>query len=693
MRLSAGAADEQIAEWNAKLNRPWYAPVLRVGETSAFINMPFKPTPAEDFEFNPETGRIRAYLGTGVDVVVPREIDGVTVVGFEGYNVFASCQDFTNTETAADQTDWVHLRTLVLPETIQEIPDGLLTYCQQLENFICYAPLESTGKSTFALCRSPKNAAFLNGVRVIDSYAFDSTGSLENLYFGAHVQKIASNAFNFSGLTSFIVDADEIETGAFTACENLTSLHFTEKVRTIDETFAMECPNLRELCFDCRLTNGLLLLSAAPQLTVRIAADADENTRSLAQSCMSWSEAPSEITVTSEKCAHTLPARPDAAALLPELALTEAAEPAPEAAVLPETPNRPEATPVPAAQSVAIPEAYLGTWYGVSLNMDGTVYPFADLGLEATIVIHADGTAALDMNGETDSSFCTMQDGALTLDGAVLTLEDDSLLYAEDGMTMTLCREKPQDAEIAPADESAALDGYRGVWTAVKVTADGATIPAEAAGMAGDTLTFYGDTCDMIVSGMPLDGLSCRMDGSAMRVSILGGESVATLRTDGTLAFELDGTLIWFERTGDAPEKAETPAAPPVEAPAEPEVTPETDALQGGQTDPAAITETRFVMTDTDMNGYNMTAEMLGGCEYSLVFHANGTVDFVMADMVLPTLKYAYGKVPAADGSEIDGIIIDFSGQPLNVAPTEKGLDLDYFGTMLMHFAPEGNAD
>ena len=339
MRLSAGAADEQIAEWNAKLNRPWYAPILRMGETSAFVNMLFEPTPAEDFEFNPETGRIRAYLGTGVDVVVPREVDGVTVVGFEGYNVFASCQDFTNTETAADQTDSVHLRTLVLPETIQEIPDVLLTYCQQLENFICYAPVESIGKSTFALCRSLKNAAFLNGVRVIDSYAFDSTDSLENLYFGAHVQKIASNAFNFSGLTSFIVDADEIETGAFTACENLTSQHFTEKVRTIGETFAMECPNLRELCFDCSLTNSLLLLSAAPQLTVRITADADENTRSLAQSCMSWSEAPSEITVTSEKCAHTLPARPDAAALLPELALTEAAEPAPEAAVLPEALN------------------------------------------------------------------------------------------------------------------------------------------------------------------------------------------------------------------------------------------------------------------------------------------------------------------------------------------------------------------
>ena len=72
--------------------------------------------PAEYFEFNPATGLISAYTGTDVDVVVPREIGGVTVVGFEGQNAFAFCQDFANTETPTNQTEGVHLRTLVLPE-------------------------------------------------------------------------------------------------------------------------------------------------------------------------------------------------------------------------------------------------------------------------------------------------------------------------------------------------------------------------------------------------------------------------------------------------------------------------------------------------------------------------------------------------------------------------------------------------
>ena len=419
---------------------------------------PLRRPPAEYFEFNPATGLISAYTGTDVDVGVSREIGGVTVVGSEGYNVFASCQSFSNTETPTNQTEWVHLRTLVLPETIHEIPDSLLMYCQQLESFICYAPVESTGKSTFVLCRGLKNAAFMNGVRVIDSYAFDSTDSLESLYFCVHVQRITVNAFNFSGLTSSVVDAEEIETGALTGCKNLTSLHFTKKVKTIGETFAMECDSHNALCFDCNLTQSLLL-NAAPQLTVRVAADADEDIRSLAQNCMSWSEKPSEITVTSEKYMHALPERPDALALLPGLAADQAIETIPQTepktTTVPAEPTAapaPQDTPVFAAQSAAVSKGYLGAWYGVSMELEGTLYALSDLGLDAMLT----------MNGDVDSAQCMVQDGVLMLDGVALKIENGSLIYAEEGMTMTLSREKPQAVKAAPVDESATLDSLSG---------------------------------------------------------------------------------------------------------------------------------------------------------------------------------------------------------------------------------------
>ena len=115
-------------------------------------------------------------------------------------------------------------------------------------------------------------------IRVINGYSFDYTETLENLYLGAHVQKIAANAFNFSGLTSLVVNAEEIETGAFTFYEKLTGLYFIKKYKSIGETFVIECPSRRELCDNCCLTNDQLLVTAAPQLTVYIRTNAGNDT-------------------------------------------------------------------------------------------------------------------------------------------------------------------------------------------------------------------------------------------------------------------------------------------------------------------------------------------------------------------------------------------------------------------------------
>ena len=48
--------------------------------------------------------------------------------------------------------------------------------------------------------------------------------------------KIGQQAFNFAGLTSFVADAESVEYGAFTECQNLTSLHFTGKMKSLAKT-------------------------------------------------------------------------------------------------------------------------------------------------------------------------------------------------------------------------------------------------------------------------------------------------------------------------------------------------------------------------------------------------------------------------------------------------------------------------
>ncbi len=99
----------------------------------------------------------------------------------------------------------------------------------------------------------------------------------------------------------------------------------------------------------------------------------------------------------------------------------------------------------------------------------------------------------------------------------------------------------------------------------------------------------------------------------------------------------------------------------------------------------------KYVMTDADVNGYNMTAEQMGNFEYSILLQEDGTVTFVMAGSDIPGLTWAYGRIPTETG-EVDGIVIDYYTQALNLVPTEKGFDVDYFGSMLMHFAPEDSA-
>ncbi len=703
LRLPADATDEQLAEWNETLERPWYDPMLREGEASKFVKMPFEPTPAENFEFDPDTGLISAYTGTDVDVVVPREIDGVTVVGFANYNAFDSCHDYTDSSVETNRTEWVHLRTLVLPETIKELPGMMLAYCQQLETFVCYAPLESTGGNQFMLCRSLNNVIFVNGVREIGNYAFDSAGPLGNLYFGEHLVKIGQQAFNFAGLTSFVADAESVEYGAFTECQNLTSLHFTSKMKGFGENCIINCPNLDEICFDgCDLTTSPmgLMMNVAPKLTVRVPEGMSEENRNHAQKCVSWNSSPVEVTVVTDACAHALPALPDVTALLPELKLDASVEAA--AAVAPETTAEPETIPEstdePApetiaapentheAQDAAIPDEYLGIWYGVSMEMEGVSYPLADMGMELTLTIGADGAAEMNMNGEGESIQCSMQDGVLTADGVGIALQNNMLVVSEDGMTMTLSREKPEAsaAPIPVIDESATIDDLKGVWTLARVTMDGVTLPAEAAEMAGDALVVYGDNCDLTLQGMTIDGLTCRMDGYALLISILDGEAAATLREDGTLCLEMSDVTLWYERTGDAPE---APAAEPVpETTSEPATIPEPAA--GGA---EVMIGKKYVMTDADVNGYNMTAAQMGNFEYSILLQEDGAVTFVMAGSNIPGLTWAYGRIPTEAG-EVDGIVIDYYTQALNLVPTEKGFDMDYFGSMLMHFAPEDSA-
>lgn len=666
LRIAADATDEQVAAMNAALSRPWYDPLLREGETSQFVKMPFVPTPAEYFDFDPETGLIEAYTGTDVDVVVPREIGGITVVGFKNYNAFAACQDYTDTDMDTNVTDWVHLRTLVLPETITSLPDSLLAYCQQLETFICYAPLESTGRSTFSLCRSLDTVIFVNGVHMIDNYAFDGAGTLSHTYFGSSLVSIGEQAFNNTKQTSFYADAEEIKYGAFSYCDALTSLHFTGKVKSFAENSVVACGALTDVYFDgCDLTSSPsgILFKPAVALTVHVPADWDEANLTRAQNCVSWSDASTVVTMVAEGCTHMSPERPDVPSLLPQLALddgtnTSATESTAVSIPLSTVENN---EPSEASAGGSILDAYTGTWYCESITMEGTTLMLSDIGHEMTLTISADGQAQVVSGDETESYTCTMADNLLIMEDLTGMLEGEKLVLSDGSTDMVFSREQPSPSFVpASVNESAVLDDFLGQWTIAYVSIEGMATSAESAGLQTDCLTIYGSTCDITYLGALLDQLPCTMEGYTLSVELMDGTALMTLHTDGMLSLACGDLTLWYEHTGDLP--AET---------AQPSSTADASTV---------VTEHKYVMTDAEVNGYNLTAQQLGGYEYSILFHEDGTADFVMSGTAVTGLPWQSNEA---------GIAVDYYGQTVQVIITESGLDMDYFGAMTLHLALE----
>lgn len=183
------ATNEQVAHLSDLARRPWYAPVSRVGEAAHDLTaMPDDPLPGEDFDWDEEYARLDTYRGYALNLVLPREIDGVqlTMIG-GGMMSRASCGD--NVDTA------LPVRSLVIPEGYTEIPTGAFMDCDTLETVICYAPLERLNEGVFAGCTSLREVVFVNGVREIDRYVFDGCLNLQTVYIGAYTRRMDENAF------------------------------------------------------------------------------------------------------------------------------------------------------------------------------------------------------------------------------------------------------------------------------------------------------------------------------------------------------------------------------------------------------------------------------------------------------------------------------------------------------------------
>lgn len=509
-----------------------------------------------------------------------------------------------------------------------------------------------------------RHVDLFDSVTTIGARAFSGCSLLEELILPDSVTAIGEDAF--AGLTglkrvTILCDASLLPEGSFANCPALTeayvakgaipaSLFEGSALSTI--TLGEDVTAIGEYAFAGTKLTRLVIPADVVELPVSALAGLPEDI----DLRLTGDATDAQLAAWNEKLA-----RPWHLPILREGDTRIAMTPTPAPTAAPTPTPEPTATPMP---TIDVPAEYVGTWYGVSVEMDGMKLPLADLGMDYMVTIYEDGRLSQRMDGEEETSCCTLEDGVLMTDGTPLTVADGQLLVDDGRAVMILSREKPEKTfgEEAPVDESATLADFLGTWRCVRVSVDGLTLSAEIADMTENFLVVSGDTCDYIAAHMQLEDLPCRMDGHLLICNMLETDYTMALHTDGTISLHKELMILWYERT-DA-----VPSAEPA--------------------DSRYLVDTRYVMTSMDMNGMHLTAAMMGGMEYSLILHADGSADFVLAGTALPMLTWSEGKV-AADNGEQDGIIIDYYGQKINLVLTEVGLDMDYFGTMLIHFEPE----
>ena len=189
-----------------------------------------------------------------------------------------------------------------------------------------------------------------------------------------------------------------------------------------------------------------------------------------------------------------------------------------------------------------------------------------------------------------------------------------------------------------------------GITAKLELNADGT---GKLSGAADDSGMWYDD--EGTVRFGKADTPLVLLDGGFLRY----GSQLA-----GYMVFSQDANATWTP----APAVTAAPTAAPTTVPAAP-----------ATSDNVGRLNVKFICKSYTSAGYTMDASMLGA-EYALLFHDNGTCDFTMAGFTANNLPYTV----TAEGV----YAINYYGTMFNCTPTDAGFDMDFNGTMMMHFVP-----
>lgn len=144
----------------------------------------------------------------------------------------------------------IYLEEVVLPTTLQEIPDNLFFNCISLKHVDIPESVKSIGKSAFYGCVSMSEIAIPNSVETIGEGAFSSCHKLEEISLSDNVETIGRSAFlDCKSLTSVKLPSNlkTISDNLFASCSSLETIDIPSTVTTIEESAFAACYSLSDI--------------------------------------------------------------------------------------------------------------------------------------------------------------------------------------------------------------------------------------------------------------------------------------------------------------------------------------------------------------------------------------------------------------------------------------------------------------
>lgn len=195
---------------------------------------------------------------------------------------------------------------------------------------------------------------------------------------------------------------------------------------------------------------------------------------------------------------------------------------------------------------------------------------------------------------------------------------------------------------------------------------------ASAGGMQGDLRALNGT-------------LTLREDGTATMNAHIAAQETWGQAADGTMRFGEQGVLLTLLEDGFLKYGVDRSGYMIFSRDAEAVWTPseEETSAAGGAIGEADRFNTKYSCSKYDAGGMTLDASAMG--EISLLFREDGTCDFVMMGTAMPGCTWSRGTA-TLNGVERDAFIITYYTMTYAAVLTDSGFDMDYFGSMLLHF-------